>query len=276
MRRGKMILAMGGSFLGLFLIQNIGVRAAEIPPTSDKAVIITKTLEKKVISKSGDFIIAKCEYEYPHIVNTTKSEKVDGINHKIEEQIKQLYNQNCLEAEKSAREYDQNFPQNGERTSSLLPFEVGSKYTVTFNQSGLLSFYITEYQYLGGAHPNSVRRGYTYDLDKGEAQKASDLMIWTDRQIKQYIASTISKTANKTPDSFFMEEVEKLGQLKFPLQFYLAKEGIVFFFNPYEIAPYVAGVIETSILYEGNENLFRNAQRFSQAIKTLNSEAYLA
>lgn len=276
MRIEKRMLAIICITFCVVLSQTMDVSASEILSTSDKAVIITKTFGKKIVGKDGVSIIARCQYEYPHIVNTTKSEAIDKINSEIEGQIQGLYTTNCPIAEEAAKEYDQSSSQAGGKKSSLLPFEMGTKYEVTFNQSGLLSFYIVEYEYLGGAHPNSSRKGYTYDLMKGEIQKASDLMVWSDKKIKQYIATAIAKEASKSPESFFMEEVEKLGNLKFKEQFYLEDKGITFFFNPYEIAPYAAGTIETTILYEGNEKLFRNAERFSQAVKTLNSEAYLA
>jgi inhibitor of cysteine peptidase len=49
-------------------------------------------------------------------------------------------------------------------------------YIVTYNQNGLLSFVLSDYQYSGGAHGSTVQTACTFDLATGRTLKLSDIL----------------------------------------------------------------------------------------------------
>lgn len=128
-------------------------------------------------------------------------------------------------------------------------YEAVTDYTVTYNQNCIISLYFDKYEYTGGAHGNTIRSSDTWNLQKGNEVTLSELFTinhyqkYIIQQIKEKIKADIQKGNN-----YYFEDYEKLVQDNFNIQnFYLSKEGIVLYFQQYDIAPYSSGILTFTI-----------------------------
>jgi inhibitor of cysteine peptidase len=136
-------------------------------------------------------------------------------------------------------------------------------YEVKYNQNGLFSFVLNNYQYEGGAHGSTVQTSYTFDLKTGKQLKVSDLMNASsgyqknlDSQIRSQINSRVSAGAlYEFPNSPF----QTLGSAP---GFYLSNDGIVFYFQEYQYFPYAAGIQEFTVPYGSISSMLNPSYHF--------------
>ena len=124
-------------------------------------------------------------------------------------------------------------------------FEAYVTYVVTYNQSCALSLYFDQYEYTGGAHGLTVRTSDTWDLQRSRRMELADFFP-NRSDPKEFIVQSIIKQMKdqiSEGDSFYFEDYDKLVEDNFKRNnFYLSKEGLVLYFQQYDIAPYAAGL----------------------------------
>ena len=111
-----------------------------------------------------------------------------------------------------------------------------------------MSISVTYYQYTGGAHGNYYKETVNLDLVNEKELLLKELFAESDIY-KQVLTDAIIKQMNKDRDNLFPETLTDFKATD-DLKFYLTDEAIVFYFNPYEIAPYASGIVEFSIPYD--------------------------
>ena len=131
--------------------------------------------------------------------------------------------------------------------------------SVVYNKPAALSLSIDYYINTGGAHPNSYARYFVFNPKSGRQIKLNDLF-----------SNGFEEKLNKLIDKKYRElrnlkETDRLdGEkgylfdnfIKYNDNFILTKEGVNFFYNNYEIAPYAVGPTELKFTYkELSENL---------------------
>lgn len=152
--------------------------------------------------------------------------------------------QNAKELEDVVSEFDSSY---GGSLQCSTYFNYGIKY----NQNGLLSVVLTNYQYAGGAHGSTIQTAHTFDLNTGRQLTLSDLMksgSGYEKFLDEQIRKEIDKRVNEGSLYEFQDQPFKtLGEHP---NFYLSDDGIVFYFQQYEYFPYVAGIQEFTISYD--------------------------
>lgn len=124
-------------------------------------------------------------------------------------------------------------------------FALASDYKVTYNNHGLLSFYIDQYEYTGGAHGMTYRRPYNIDLKDGSDIKLADVFK-SDSNYKAVIDKAIQAEIAKNPENYFEPEMGFQG-IGDDQPFTLQPGGITIYFQLYDIAPYAFGIPEFDI-----------------------------
>jgi len=112
------------------------------------------------------------------------------------------------------------------------------------------SFVQKNYDYSGGVHGMPFWVGYTFDLETGQELMLSDIIAEDDVAIKEIVTKYFTELYNMDPDAYWEdadEIVRESASLMSP--FYLSEEGIVFFYGPYELAPYAGGFPEVVVPY---------------------------
>jgi hypothetical protein len=187
------------------------------------------------------------DFSYPQIENLSDLEAIDLINKEIEEKAVDEFAKSIEEVKVFAQDFYDYHEEQG-RPSSMLPFVSEQTYEIKYNDNYILSIFVTTFTYFGGAHPNTSYSSYTYNLLTGEKLSVSYFLPdeMTEEEAKQYVAQLFYSVYNEDQERFYPDTGEILTQGKFEYGYYVTDEDIVFYINPYIIAPYVAGIQEVS------------------------------
>lgn len=124
--------------------------------------------------------------------------------------------------------------------ASITTQEFDKEYKIVYADREYLSFYTREYSYLGGAHGNTAIRVGTISRATGRILKVGDFVADVKRAaLKNALYDGAVKALGGK--EILQSEVEVVEN------FYLAKDGLHFVYNEYEIACYAAGPVEVVI-----------------------------
>lgn len=103
-------------------------------------------------------------------------------------------------------------------------------------------------QYSGGAHDSHYVDYFTVDLRNGKLLELDELLNGDDasKQLLVLIKEVLNTTKNANGDPLSLFDPTTITPSP---NFYFAKQGIVFVYNTYEIAPHSDGLIEVTIPY---------------------------
>ena len=119
-------------------------------------------------------------------------------------------------------------------------------YEVKYNQDGLLSVVLQDYQYAGGAHGSTVQASFTFDLaGSGEPLTLSDYMKTGSRHLYLINAQIRKAIDQRTADGDLIElEGSAFKTIAKEQDYYLTDGGLVIYMQQYEHFPYAAGIQE--------------------------------
>jgi hypothetical protein len=140
--------------------------------------------------------------------------------------------------------------QAGELGSGRNNYSFGTRQQVLRNEGGWLVVETMSSSYTGGAHGSYGASYLNIDTRIGRGWQLGDVIATVDTaKIKPLLRASVRKRyhlADKAPisDILFDNDVSPT------LNIALMPEGILFAYNPYEIGPYAAGIIELYVTYE--------------------------
>ena len=127
----------------------------------------------------------------------------------------------------------------------LLPFSHSRGIQVQRTDSAVLSFFTSLYEWYGGAHPLTTVAGYSYDPVSGKALELGDMVTDYDALYEE-----VTRLLEEYPDSeyFFDDWKETLKDLFYgdpsvKPNWWADEDGIVLWFNQYQIAAYALGPV---------------------------------
>ena len=131
-------------------------------------------------------------------------------------------------------------------------YEVYVEFNVTYNKNCTLSLYFDRYEYTGGAHGMTYRSSDTWNLQKGIRMELTD--FFPDKEnytewIQKNIIDQIKQEMKKDNAMFFDEYADLVKENFNAKNFYLSEDGVVIYFQLYEIAPYASGIQTFTIPY---------------------------
>jgi hypothetical protein len=106
------------------------------------------------------------------------------------------------------------------------------------------------YEFTGGAHGNPTRQYYVIDKNvENSKQVILNDIIRPDGEtaLLRAIEASLRVDAGIAPDAGLSENGFFEDSIKMPSYFFFKPEGIAFHWNPYEIAPYSRGFVETTV-----------------------------
>ncbi|MEY8355891.1 DUF3298 and DUF4163 domain-containing protein [Lachnospiraceae bacterium 54-53] len=181
---------------------------------------------------------------YPEFTTTCSQAAAQSINrfHAFQSKKSEAYCRTVLypQAMEQARYVQKNqFPFHG--------YEFLSTYQITYNSDCITSLYTDQYSFLGGAHGNTVRESHTWDFSTGNALGLSDFFPdnpgFTE-EIFRGIEQQIEQQLKTSPSAYF-DDYKALLRGNFNINgFYLRPDGIVIYYQQYDIAPYASGIPE--------------------------------
>jgi hypothetical protein len=127
----------------------------------------------------------------------------------------------------------------------------------------LLFYQLDHYAFTGGAHPNSFTSYHAFDGKTGEEVEMKNFVA--DSVALLNLVETKFRELEKLAPGVDLEDAGYfLANHKFfmPANYVFTPEGVLFFYNPYEIAAYARGPIELTILYEELKGIIRREAVF--------------
>ena len=110
---------------------------------------------------------------------------------------------------------------------------------------------VETYAYTGGAHPNSNLSFYTFDRATGRMLTLEDMVADT-TALLGVVESAFRHQQKLLPEvnledqGYFLRD----GHFFLPANVGTSRKGLVFYYNPYEIAAYAVGPIQVTVPYE--------------------------
>lgn len=109
------------------------------------------------------------------------------------------------------------------------------------------------YSNMGGAHPNYYSQYFNYDIRTGTklsltdliaAEKSKDVLVIAEKKFREIKGLTSDQSLEET--GFLFEN----GEFFLSSNFMIKEKSILFYYNTYEIAPYVMGPTEIELTFE--------------------------
>lgn len=137
-----------------------------------------------------------------------------------------------------------------EQNSSGSKYGNEVSYTVTYNKNRILSVLFEGNLFMGGAHGMPYRTPTNTNLDTGEEVDLTKVLNKTKEQIKDSVNESFNKKIQADKSLYWDNAYTIVQQTKYEdLKYYFTEDGIVFYFDPYVLAPFAAGFVEAKIEY---------------------------
>lgn len=217
-----------------------------------QVTILDKEISQEVQYK--DRSILKYTIQYPRFISTCFRTVCDKLNSYYRTRALMYEKTNIVNMyQMAAVEYEYSI-------ANSIPFRQFEAFTacvVTYNQNCAVSLYFDQYEYAGGAHGLTTRCSDTWDLKKSRKADITEIFPHQKNYVREYIVESIIdhiKIQAGAETNMYFEDYEKLvnESLK-TANFYLTTDGVVIYFQQYDIAPYAMGIPEFLIPYSEGE-----------------------
>lgn len=211
----------------------------------EKSTVSVHTIVLKEDLKYDGETVLTYSIEYPEFRSFYFRKTLVRVNH--------YYKMKALEYQKYCRNelFDMAALQYKDAIENNFPvrvFEALVVYTLTYNTACIISLYFDRYEYTGGAHGNTTRYSDTWNLKKGRLIKLREL-FGCKLDYKAYIFRIVEEEIAKDPSIYFEDYKKLLVETFNENSFYCTPEGIVVYYQQYDIAPYSSGIREFLIPY---------------------------
>ncbi len=187
---------------------------------------------------------------YPEVRLTNNRIAEQRINRRIHVQAVGFYRYAADTLYPQAVQFYKDALQNG---FPFRPYEAVLHYEVTYNEACHLSVYRDRYEYTGGAHGNTLRSSDTWDVRTGRnlplAQFFAPGQDFRMLLIGQILAQA-DQNMQQNPNIYFPEYRTLIARYFDAESYYLTPEGLVMYYQQYEIAPYATGIVTFTLAYE--------------------------
>ena len=199
-------------------------------------------INKNIIERElfyDNVLILKYYIEYPSINN---NETFNNYNKNLANKVKEksedeLYN-----------EAVETYKYNKENGYPIMVFEVYRTFEITYNMYNVVSLYIDEYIFAGGAHGNTIRTSQTWNLYQNCMIELANFFPNNPYFIIN-ILKEINRQIAEDKETYFENACNLVIETFNPKSYYLTPRGIVIYFGQYDIAPYSSGIPEFLIIY---------------------------
>jgi hypothetical protein len=190
------------------------------------------------LTKETEFL--KYDINYPKIILYPKFIYHNDYDKYIIKRInKKIYKDTIIfktSIEKQAYEYEQNY----NKEDFKYQYEGYMDFKVNYDKNDIISITTEKYIFTGGAHGMTYLVSYNYNLKTGDEIKLKDLFKKS-IDYKDIINNFIKESIKKNEDLYFKGD-EGFKGISDNQKFYIINDGIVVYFDLYEIAPYYVSI----------------------------------
>lgn len=233
-KRGKSDVRKGIRLLTLVIISMMATTTVYAAKQENKLTVIKKEERREYKNKQGD-IRLYLNYQYPLLEGPQSG--IPKINEDILNQ-KQAWFDSHKELIDSIK---------GEQNYGFKNVDEVS-YIITYNKDGKIGILYEGYLFTGGAHGMPYRNSYVYELDSGEQLALSQILQKSKEEIKSSLVEQFRKRVEENKDWYWPEALQIVKDMDLSkIGYYITDEGIVFYFDPYILAPFAAGFVEVLV-----------------------------
>jgi Protein of unknown function (DUF3298)/Deacetylase PdaC len=131
--------------------------------------------------------------------------------------------------------------------SSLPPNSLSVSYEVTAANKDFISVMFSFYEYLGGAHPNTITESFNYDLNRNAPVSLADLFTPNSNYLK--VISDYAIKELKKLDTVSGVENGAGPKIENFHSWNITPAGLKITFDPYQVGPYAAGPHKVVVPY---------------------------
>lgn len=131
-------------------------------------------------------------------------------------------------------------------------FASGTAFFSERTDSEVISFTITSYWDMGGAHPNSVRSGLNFRTADGKRLTLEDVTVDKEAAtaaINEFLLAETKKKEEEYEGMFFEGYEESIADILTEDSWYLGEDGFHIIVNEYIISPHAAGILDFAVPY---------------------------
>lgn len=147
----------------------------------------------------------------------------------------------CLESAK------QTYSVSVSNGDEFVPYMSEHTFVITYNDYNIISVLCSDCNFSGGFHPSYALYSMTYNLETGEMMDIEQILDKKESVIREEVYNLFLSNIEQNPQEYYDDAIDCLSEALSEIKWYLSDEGVHFYLNPYEIAPYSAGVIEVVI-----------------------------
>ena len=282
MNKGRLIGALVGTLL---LAQVSCTKSKQIDSLDDLVTWETgdasaEYIDPYVLEQSkGDDATPSCKVDikmsYPIFLDNNYTEIQDSLVKSIAQRIYPVplddFSKEGVKAhlEKYVEEQVEDYKLDLEQAKKL-NFDVGSysvfsreyEYSdsITYSEHGILSLISKTIEYSGGAHANQFASTLNYNLnDKALITVSSLFKEPNDEDLLDLLFNALMHSFEvETREELEYKGVFNYHALEVTNNLYFDKDGITFYYNPYELATYSTGPIELHLSYDELAPYFTN------------------
>lgn len=167
---------------------------------------------------------------------------------------------------KSLTQLAKQFMETYHKDKRHLPYTLLSQAQVVRQDSDLVTLELSGYNFMGGAHGNSINTFINWNTAENAPVQLADILTGDYEKPLNIIAEKIfrqqehlSDTASLKTDYFFSD-----GRFRLNHNFMITPTGIRFLYNQYEIKPYAAGQTNLVVPYSQIKSLLKPHTVISQ------------
>lgn len=233
---------------------------ASFAPYENLVSVFVKLEQKQTLAEDGTVLFTR-QSQSPIVSNTLSEGVYDMLNRQVAAYLQKI-NAEADQWEEEAAVFYSDIQQ----TDPDYEFYGWSSYTSVSPQrvdENYISLVFFNSQYLGGAHPNNVQTALNFDSVTGALLPLASVFK---TEYKQTVLNMLLEHLWEMETSFGLfdgyedtvrEKFEKMPA-DMAQNWYLTDQGIVFFFSPYEISPYAAGVVTVELSYDELDGMLRD------------------
>lgn len=213
---------------------------------NNKSVTVDKVVLEQDL-KYKDVPVLHYRIEYPRFSQPDHQHRLNTINEWYRAQAENLQREYETELYWDAaatydNSVDNDFPFHN--------YDAITEFAVTYNDEGVLSLYSEDYIYSGGAHGSTRRHSETWNTKTGQRihlyQFAGDPAEFR-AEILEHVRKQIERQRESGERGYFDDYARLISEHFNPENFYLTPEGLVIYYQQYDIAPYASGIPEFTI-----------------------------
>ncbi|WP_315116953.1 PdaC/SigV domain-containing protein [uncultured Clostridium sp.] len=175
---------------------------------------------------------------------------ITGLKDKnIQEDLNKLLKNDALKFNNSLKKEGIDFAKESKQMGfNIIDYAADTDYTIYLVDDKILSLTVLYNQYTGGAHGNYNVTPYNIDLTTGKELYLKDIFK-SGVDYKKIINAEVNKLIKERNKDNANCSILGFDGIKEDQSFYIEKDRLVIYFQPYEIAPYALGVVKFEIPY---------------------------